>query len=423
MNRLLRTFWAAPVVFALLLYLAFPNDVLNVELGFLAVPAWAVLLLSLRVRGGQRAFRQGFFAGVLFFVPALTWIAPLVGGGWLFTAAWCASFVGVYAWCLAKFWFRAGRTDWVVPAALLHVLFDLLRTVLLTGFPWFLTGYTGADNPVLIASADLFGVHTATLAILLLAAGLAEFVARRMERDGPPLRALVPGVVLVVVLSAWAGVRGFWIMPPDRGPVLALLQGNIPQFLKEDREATGQEQTPREVWWQTHVDLIAAGFAERGDIDVIVWPETMVPQLVHRDFEDERTVELFRVLSRMSRGRQTFAGVQTVALDEGGRRTAGWNSMVALDGEGRPRGVQDKQHRTPGGEYIPLLDVLPFRDGLRRVLMEKAGSSPTCRRATGSSSCPSSMRTARHAPGSSSVTSRSSRSCPGRWRTTARTSS
>jgi len=381
--RLLRGFWAAPVVFAVLLYLAFPNDLMPRDLGFLAVPAWAVLLLSLRLRKGERAFRQAFVGGFLFFVGGLTWIAPLVGGGWIFTAAWCACFEGLYAWLLARFWLRAGRRNWVVPGALLHLLIDMLRTIFMTGFPWLLTGYTGWDNPVLIGSADLLGVHGATLAIMLVAAGIAETLARKIEREDRVLMPLVPGVVFVVLLAAWAQAHRLRVYgPPGGGPVVALLQGNIPQLLKEDRDASGEEATPKEVWWQTHIDLIDEAYEQprpapgKHPIDVIVWPETMVPVPADRDFTDPRTQELFGLLARMSRGAQTLAGILTVERDAAGNRVQAWNSMVLLDGSGTPRGVQDKQHRTPGGEYIPLMHLLPFKEWLRRLLMEKAGFVP-----------------------------------------------
>ncbi len=377
MSGVLRGFWAAPVAFAVLLYLAFPNDVMPRDVGFLAVPAWAVLFLSLRLRKGERAFLQAWIAGFLFFVPALYWIAPLVGLGWVFTAAWCACFEALYAWLLARFWLRDGRRNWVLPGAALHLLIDMLRTHFMTGFPWLLTGYTGWDNPVLIGSADLIGVHGATLAIVLLAAGVAESLARRIEGEDRALIALVPGVAFVLLLGVWSAVRSIWVVAPGGGPVVALLQGNIPQYLKEDRDASGEEATPIEIWWQTHIDLIDEAFGDGGRrIDAIVWPETMVPIHADRDFSEQRTRELFERLARMSRGAQTMAGIQTVERDAGGRRVRAWNSIVIVDGAGIPVSVQDKQHRTPGGEYIPLMDMLPFREWLSQVLMEKAGFVP-----------------------------------------------
>lgn len=366
---LLRNFWAAPIVGGALLALSFPP----LDWGLLAIPGWALLFVSMRLRRGERAGRQALLFGLVFYTPGLAWIAPLVSVGWLFTAFWCACWEALFAWTVAKLWLRPEGTHgaWYVGAPLLHLLVDMGRTVFMTGFPWLLTGYSAWKNPVLLGSADLLGVHGATLAILAGGAGLAEVAARRLEGRSRGVAALVPAVVLWAVFGLWAALKPEPVVRP--GPTVALLQANIPQYLKEDRKAQGLERTSLEEWWTRHADLaLAARNAARKSgraLDVVVWPETMVPAIAHRRLE--QNPELFRKLAGISGGAHTLAGI--VTQDSFGRR---WNTVVLLDPDGLPIGSQDKQHLTPGGEYLPLFDWLPFRAEIEAVLREKAGFLP-----------------------------------------------
>ncbi len=381
-ERLLRGFWAAPLVGGALLCASFPP----LDLGFLAPVGVAILLLSMRLRRGERAGRQGWLAGLVVFFPGIFWISKTVGGGWVFTAIWSAGFMGLHGWLLSRLWLRRGGASWVLGAVLLQLLVDMLRSVALTGFPWLLIGYSGWENPVLLGSADLFGVHGATVAIVLLGAGLAEIVARRLDGGDRTLRPLLPAVIAWAVLAGWALAKPDIETTP--GPRVALLQADIPQELKE-QVAGAQTLTPEQQraldrefvreWLRKHDDLIVEAWAEAqaaGEtIDVVVWPETMVPAELYRPLDDPGDAKrrasndrVLRILTRMSSGAQTLAGIRVKD-----RLDRVFNSVVKLDADGTPRGIQDKEHLAPGGEYVPYLDIMPFGDQIEAALKANAG--------------------------------------------------
>src|SRR5262249_41883931 len=83
-------------------------------------------------------------------------------------------------------------------------------------------------------------------------------------------------------------------------------------------------------------------------------------------------------LSAASRGAWTLAGLQSIEPD--GARGRLFNTVVALDPEGRVAGFQDKQHLTPGGEYVPLISIIPFRASLERYLEDMVGFLPDLQR-------------------------------------------
>ena len=374
LTRFLASFWGPALVAGVLWWSAFPP----LEIGPLSALGWAVLLASVRLRRGKRAARQGLVAGLVFFVPGLSWIAPLVTGGWLFTAFWSACFEALFCLLLTRMWIRHERGGWVLGAGLLHVFVDLLRTTALTGFPWLLTGYSGVHDPVLLGGAGLLGVHGATLAIVLLGAGVAATTVRWLEDRRGRLLALAPAVVVWGVLAAYAG---FAVPPAERtGPTIALLQANVPQQLKEQILEQEGEQTDLRAWWERHLAGWWGGHeallerVRNSDVpvDLVVWPETMVPPYPDRPHRDpRRSARLWRRLAHLSGDALTLAGV--LRSDDLGRQ---WNSAVLINRDGDVIGAQDKQHRTPGGEYIPLLELLPFKEELKRALEEKAGFLP-----------------------------------------------
>ena len=386
---LLRGFWLPALVAGGATWTAFPP----LDLGSApAVLGWALLLLSMRLRRGKAAGRQALLAALVVFLAGLHWISPLVTAGWIFVAAWCAAFEGLFGWWVGRTLLRRDgppHVGWVLAAPLAHLAFDLVRTVLLTGFPWLLVGYAGWRNPVLLGSADLVGVHGATLALLTLAAGLAELVARTLEgrRWWTPL---LPAAGVWAACGAWALAKGPVVERP--GPVVALLQADIPQRLKEQLLSSGEEPMDTEAWWRRHEELAARAREEarrRGvTVDAFVWPETMVPSVALRPFVPGETVEavvqvdgegrrsplVARRVAATARGAVSLAGIQTFEpLESEADRVRKWNTVLLLGPEGAYLGHQDKQHLTPGGEYVPYLHLLPFRQALLDALEEFAG--------------------------------------------------
>lgn len=394
-QRFLRGFWGPALLAALLLHTAFAP----LDWGFLpATAAWAVLFASMRLREGRKAGRQAFVAHFLFLLGmpwggGLSFIVPLNAPCWLFVSAWCAAFEALFARSMRPLLSAGGRVagvPWFVAAPLAHLLFDMLRTVVLTGFPWHLTGYAGWENPVLLAGAPILGVHGATLAILLLAAALAEALLRRDAGAGFSVRAFVPAAVL------WAGFGGLALARPepsrDHLGVL-VLQANLAQQLKEDREASGGALPSIEEWWTIHERLAREGIegAEaRGErVDVVVWPETMVPNLFQRPFPEDGppfgagegglSTRPARRLAASSKGRPTLAGVQTFDPEKATKWSEvrrKWNSAILMTSDARVVACQDKRHRTPGGEYIPGLEYMPFRASFEAWMRESAGFMP-----------------------------------------------
>jgi apolipoprotein N-acyltransferase len=391
--KLLRSFWPAPLVAGALMAASFPP----LDQGWLMPIAWAVLFASMRLRRGERAGWQTFVAMSILFLPDVSWILPLVWPCWLVVAFWCAGWEAVWGRFVAGRLFAAGERPhaaWIVVLPASHFIVDWVRTFVLSGFPWLLTGYSGWRNPVLLGGADLIGVHGATLAILLLGAGLAEFACRIGEKRERAWRALVPAAVVWAVFAAWTLAKPALVERP--GPTVLLLQPNIAQVLKEDAIKSGAARPTTETMWRLHENSAAAGLAEAKAagrrVDLVVWAETMVPTVAVRPFTDgtpfttpvrddsgegwRRDTANGRRIAAAADGAETLAGTSSIEPVEGSDRPLWFNTVVLLDDAGRLRGHQDKQHLTPGGEYIPLRWLIPFRAQFEAYLEGMIGFLP-----------------------------------------------
>jgi apolipoprotein N-acyltransferase len=389
--KILRAFWPAPLAAGALMAASFPP----LDQGWLMPLGWAVLFASMRLRRGERAGWQVFVAMSVLFLPDVSWILPLVWPLWLVVSFWCAGWEALWGRFGGRLLAKGDRPHaaWVVLLPASHFLADWARTYVLSGFPWLLTGYSGWKNPVLLGAADLVGAHGASLAILLLAAGLAEAACRAVEKDGVPWRALVPAGVVWAVLACWTVAKPAIDERP--GPTVLLLQPNISQLLKEDAIKQGAARPTAETVWRLHEESAAAGLAEAKAagqrVDLVVWAETMVPSYAirpldpgtplltpawgpgdkwHPDSADGRRI------AAAAGGAETFAGVASIEVVKGEDRPRQFNTVLHLDASGRLRGHQDKQHLTPGGEYIPLRWLIPFRASFEAYLEGMIGFLP-----------------------------------------------
>lgn len=310
---------------------------------WIAYPALVAILYSFgAMRPGSTAFWQGWATGVGYAVVSMNWItAPflvdIARHGWMapFALFFMASGFGVF-WGGA-FWAarRVAQTRATAPLALALTWSgaEMMRSYILTGFPWGLVSYIWIDTPVLQFSSVL-GPHGLTLATLLSAALLGH-VWRSGRRGGGVATALVLGLVF------WGGGYLIETRPIlDAGgprPVVRLIQPNAPQDQKWD-------PAMMPVFYARQIELTSA--PSQVPPDLVVWPEVAVPFLLN-----EASAPFWEISGA--------AGGVPVAL--GLRRLQGanaYNSIGVLGAGGEVIASYDKSHLVPFGEYLPLSGLM-----------------------------------------------------------------
>ena len=274
----------------------------------------------------------GWSFGAGYFTVSLHWIVEpfqvdAATTGWMAPFALIGIGAGLAIFWGFAFWIGRRLSHGTLLIAVCLAAAEMVRSYALTGFPWGLIGYLWAPTAMAQWHAWI-GPHGLTLMTLLICSLIAESVRTRKV-----LRAMA-----VLSLGVLAFVGAFWSIPemPDDldRPVVRLIQPNAPQHQKWD---------PAHIptFFQRQVDFTA----QLPNPDLIVWPETAVPNLLrHAD-------EALDVIAQAAAGTPVVLGIQR---DENGRY---FNSLVTLDAAGLLDQIYDKHHLVPFGEYMPLASV------------------------------------------------------------------
>ena len=303
--------------------------------GFQPLALVTFALLAHRWAGGspRQCFVTGLWFGTGFFLAGVSWVYVSMsefGGMPPPVAAFTTAFFCVF---LALFPATAGWLQARIPAPLLvrvgllipaaWTLFEWLRGVIFTGFPWLAVGYASVGWP-LQGYAPLGGVYTLTFLTLALA-GAVLMIYRRT-------RPLVTLVALLATIGGGEALRHVAWSSPEGAPFEAsLLQGNVAQEMKFRPERYAKIL-------ETYARLSEASRAK-----LIVLPETAVPNWLDQ-VDPSYLVKLAEVARR--NGGDLLLGV---AYREPPRSY--YNSVVSL-GTARPQ-LYHKYHLVPFGEFVP----------------------------------------------------------------------
>jgi len=360
---------------ALVWTLAFPNFLFpsfgNPLFGLLA-PAF--LLLAARAGRPRRVFLWGYVAGLIHYLSSLYWILhipypPMHIPGWLALGGYCALYPAVWVWACWRMWPGEGnwaddfaaadsraRLRWALNCAGAWVGLEMLRTVVITGFPWNLLGVSQYGFLPLAQFASVFGVYGISFLLVWLSLSLLAAWQLRVRLSW---QEWVPSVAVTVLVVAW----GSWVMTqnsaPRREARFALIQPAIPQMVKDDARRSFsmfQERT---------LKLTVDAVRDKRLAQVVVWPETATPHWFLQEgmkglredlFELARRENLWLIVgSSVSDPKpvQPGGGLEVNDYDH-------FNSSLLVSPQGFFSGRYDKIHTVMFGEYAPLEDHLPF---------------------------------------------------------------
>ncbi len=301
------------------------------------------------------AFATGYFAVSLrwivepFQIDAAVygWMAPFALA---LLAAGLALFWGLAGWGAARF--TRTLAPRIVALVIAIGLAEFARAYVFTGFPWAGLAQVWVDTGI-IQSLATVGPHGLAMLTLLFAAGLGALAHH--WRAGLALG--LPAIGLLAVLM-------FRITPippydPETRPVVRIVQPNAPQDEKWDPEKW-------QVFFWRQVDATRAGETRP---DLIVWPETAIPQLVNHA---EETLAIVA---------EAAAGVPVVIGMQRADARSYFNTMIVLGNDGVVGPIYDKHHLVPFGEYMPFPGL--FQNLGIRALAQRAetgysaGAGPT----------------------------------------------
>lgn len=353
--------WLPAAISGLLLSAAFPK----VGFSLLAWVALVPLFVALRGVRSREAFTVGLVAGLVHYLTLLHWVVfTMRTYGFLpwwqcvgllgLLATYLALYVGLFALMVV----RCGRKP--MPLLLLAPVFwvslEYLRSILLSGFPWELVGYSQFNQLHIIQISDMFGVYGVSFLVVLVNIAiylLLLFLAGKSWSRYPLVRrqAVVAVVVPVGVIGLVWGYGSLRINAMDAAAAgepstrVAVVQGNIDQAHKWD-PAYQIAATKK------YIDLTLSSVAKRPDL--VVWPETATP------FYLEASPKLGGLVRDAVERADVHLLVGSPSVQGTAERPVYYNSAYLIAPDGDITGRYDKVHLVPFGEYVPLKWLLSF---------------------------------------------------------------
>ena len=350
-----RTFgWS--VVSSIAIWLAFP-PVGCWPLAWIAPYGWLRVIRSPRL-DGRRPYLAIYLVGYGHWLLMTQWVRLphwSAAIGWLFLAAYLALYVLAFIALARWLVHRAGWSP-VLAAPLAWVSAEVARSHLLTGFALVPLSHTQVDFLPVLQIADLAGAYGVSFLIVLVAATIEHIVGivnkRRVWVDWWP----AASTVLLSSLCLGYGNARLSEIKSDRQSKVAIIQGSYDTIF--DNDVSRYERSFANYCRMTY-DATA-----RGDIDLVVWPESMF--LRYRLVEgldtaatavDQQLTSERRYLLRKF-GTHCLMGTGMTRYVEGEPQR--FNTAAFFDANGDLVDAYHKMHPVMFGEYVPLGDVFPW---------------------------------------------------------------
>ncbi len=356
----------------LLMALSFPHW----DLWPLAWVGMIPLFHALNGRTPREAAALGWIGGTLHYCIVLYWLVQTMQAYGNLHLSLAAAVMSLLALYLALYWALFGavltlvrsatRADWIWIAPPLWCALEALRGVFLSGFPWALLGYSQWRLTRLIQIADLTGVLGLSFLLVwtncALWGGLMGWRAQGLPHRRWALLRLGASVAMAGAAILYGAWRVQWVMAISREAphvTVGIAQGNIEQHLKWNPDF--QETTFR-IYRGESLEA-----AKRG-ARLLVWPETAAPFLFQED-----AVWRDRLLALSA---EVQADILFGALAKGEGKKF-YNRAYLIGPDRQVRGLYDKMHLVPFGEYVPLQSYLPFVRRMAHMIGDfSAGQDP-----------------------------------------------
>jgi len=316
----------------------------------LAILAPALLMWLWDGANPKRAAVLGFWFNAGTFSVGTYWLyiairqighAPLILA--LFLMVGLVAIMGAYhallGWAVGKYLPARGAMRWLVgiPGAWLFI--EWWRSWFLSGFGWLALGYAHTDNWLgsLAPVIGQFGLGLLTLAMagVLVAMLLGD---RRLR--------IVSGALFVAMWGVAFALRGVeWTAPYSRPITVAVVQGAIPQdekWLDENLESI--------------IDIYRKRTREAYGADLIVWPESAIPDLANYH------IDFYREVYQEASAHGSSLMVGTLREEENAKtgEEEFFNSVLSMDRATPGVGWYDKHHLVPFTEFVPKQPRLPM---------------------------------------------------------------
>ncbi len=261
--------------------------------------------------------------------------------------------------------------------AALWTIWEWAKSIGFLGYPWGLVAYAANDIPVLIQTADLFGVYGLSFLLALSNALIAELVFYSLSAKKELKAAIflwLRGALVFFVILSWTILYGVYSLI-NPSPVI----DQVPMVLvqpNEDSWASGSELNALRVnqaLTRQGLALLAAGQTVLGEgkaypsADIALWSETTFqrPYADYRPYFRNKPADDPFLPFLAEIGCPLLTGSPVVLDWENYDAT---NSALLLNSSGEILASYAKRHPVPFAEAIPFWEFQWMRDFMRKVV-------------------------------------------------------
>ena len=331
----------ASILAALLLSLSFSSF----NLWLFAWCGLIPLFIALENKSLRQAFMIAFFCGVIFWVFVVYWLIHVTLLGQIVLVLYLAIYFGLFG-CVIYFsrFLSVNCCLFFLPAS--WVLLEYLRSYLFTGFPWALIGLSQYRNLPMIQIADITGAWGVSFLVVLVNAAIYLILRKQLRLK---VFLICAGIVFLSFIYGFYKLS-YWFDAGsgERSIKIAVVQGNIPQHLKWDKQAV-------DFILNNYKDLTVKAAKDKPEL--IIWPEASVPGLWGQD--EAEFAQVFSLAGQL----KTNLLVGAVAYLNQNYS----NSALFINQQGALVSTYSKLHLVPFGEYIPLKHIFPFLETIAPI--------------------------------------------------------
>ncbi|MGB2986646.1 MAG: apolipoprotein N-acyltransferase [Phycisphaerae bacterium] len=245
-------------------------------LSFVCLVPWLIL-----VGGASRAPRVYFHSYVLalaFFLLNMRWLYAATGLGYVVLSIYLAVYFPLVA-LPVRHVVRRRRWPLALALPLVWTGSEMLRAVVISGFPWFFLSHSLHHVLTLIQVSDLVGAYGVSFMVAAVNGAIGDVVfatiaSRRAGGSGVNLRGSRFSVAFAAVLVIGVAIYGQIQLHRDTttdGPKIAVIQGDYintvyPEQVKDHDRATDQEKM------RVHLSMMETAAKEKPDMYLL--PET-----------------------------------------------------------------------------------------------------------------------------------------------------
>jgi apolipoprotein N-acyltransferase len=322
-------------------------------LAFVSIIFLTSALIKKRTLSG---FKIAYYWGLGCFSVGASWVyvsihefgfVPVPGAILLtfFFVAFLALFKGLYGYLVCKLLSVSSQSFIILVSPAIWLLSEVLQSVVFSGFPWLLTGYSQIDSP-LSGLATWFGVYGVSWFVVAISAAVTLIFY--LKNKQPVI--VIFGLFCSLILLAHFTQEN--ISNESQKLDIALVQPNIAQENKWDRRYFGEI-----------IEILSKETVPLWGADLIVWPEGAIPAYVHQVNDIVQDLNKTAVQSDS----HLIFGIPEYHPDTK-------ISFVALKAYGKTPQSYNKQVLVPFGEYVPLQSWL--RGLIQFLDLPMSGFSP-----------------------------------------------